>query len=199
MLSKNGDILDVYDKIKLVPFGEYIPFGNFFAQLGVFGLATDQLIGFSSGEIDGVFETDKFGLFKVLICYESIFSESAATQNKRPSWIVHITNDAWFGAFSGPQQHLTLARMRAIEQGVPLVRSANTGISAIIDPFGRIHSKLNLGTSAYIDGVLPSALKPTLYSQVGERRLSFLLFIWLLLTIMTLIFIKLLGRGKKSK
>ena len=190
MLSKNGDILDFYDKVRLVPFGEYIPFSNFFSELGIFGLATDQLMGFSSGQSKGLFKTNKLGIFKILICYESIFSADITTQNKRPNWIIHITNDAWFGLSGGPRQHLTLARMRAIEHGLPIVRSANSGISAFIDPYGRIQSQLSLVSTGYVDGLLPSALKPTFYSFLGPRFCNRLLISMLMLTILTLIIIK---------
>jgi apolipoprotein N-acyltransferase len=199
LLAKNGDILNVYDKIKLVPFGEYIPFGKLLAHLGVFGLAEDRLLGFSSGEFKGLFETNEFGTVKILICYEAIFSDDMFLQDKRPSWMIHITNDAWFGSFSGPQQHLTLARMRAIERGLPLVRSANTGISAMIGPYGRIQSQLGLGKSGSIDEFLPSALKQTFYSRLGPQLWIFLLISVLILTIVILILIKLLNRSRSCQ
>ena len=198
LLAKNGDILDVYDKIRLVPFGEYIPFGKLLSNLNIFGLATDGVIGFSSGVSTGSFKTDKLGVFKILICYEAIFAEDSKGLYERPNWLVNITNDAWFGSFSGPQQHLTLARMRAIEQGVPMVRSANTGISAIIGPYGRVSSKLNLGSRAYLDGLLPVALQPTLYSRLGPRLWNILLISFTVLTIGILIFIKLLESYRKK-
>ncbi len=190
MLAENGDILDVYDKIKLVPFGEYIPFGQLFAKMQIFGLAEDGLIGFSSGDLKYHFNTEQLGIIKILICYEAIFAQDIRSSFQRPSWIIHITNDAWFGAFSGPQQHLTLVRMRAIEQGLPIVRSANTGISAIIGPYGRIHKKLELGNAGYLDGILPSALGPTPYFLIGPKFFNLLLLNVLLLTIVSLIFIK---------
>ena len=190
MLAKNGNILNTYDKIKLVPFGEYIPFGQFLANMQIFGLAVDGLIGFSSGTSKYYFNTDKLGIFKILICYEAIFSQDMLRSTQRPSWIIHITNDAWFGAFNGPQQHLALTRMRAIEQGLPIVRSANTGISAMIGPYGRIHSKLDLGNAAYIDETLPSALEPTPYYLMGPKLCNLLLLTGLMLTIVSLIIIK---------
>ena len=198
LLAENGDIIEIYDKIKLVPFGEYIPFGEFLSSLNILGLASDGLIGFSSGKENGIFKTKKLGVFKILICYEAIFSEDQKNWDKRPSWIINITNDAWFGAFSGPYQHLTLARMRAIESGLPMVRSANTGISAMIGPFGRILSQLNLETRGYIEEFLPKGSQPTLYSRLGPTFCNFLLTIVVLLTIVSLIFISLVNRYKSS-
>jgi apolipoprotein N-acyltransferase len=105
-----------------------------------------------------------------LICYEAIFPRHARTPpgGPRPDWIVQITNDAWFGRFAGPQQHLAQARMRAVEQGVPLVRSANTGVSAVIDPAGRIAGALPLNTAGALDRPLPAPLEPPPYARFGS-------------------------------
>ena len=103
-----------------------------------------------------------------MICYESIFPNYSNNIESRADWIVHITNDAWFGNFSGPYQHLSQARVRAIEQGLPLVRSANTGISAIIDPYGNIISSIELNTAGYFDTILPDKIPPTLYARFGD-------------------------------
>ncbi len=197
MLAENGDILDVYDKIKLVPFGEYIPFGKLLNRINIFGFATDGLTGFSSGESIGLFKTNNAEIFKIIICYESIFSNGLVKPFARPSWIVHITNDAWFGDFNGPQQHLTLARMRAIEQGLPIIRSANTGISAIIGPYGRIHSKIDIDKANYLDHFLPASLKPTFYASIGARLCNLLLILVVMLTIVTLIFINLIHERRQ--
>jgi apolipoprotein N-acyltransferase len=93
--------------------------------------------------------------------------------------MVQITNDAWFGEFAGPQQHLALAQMRAIERGVPLVRAANTGISAVIDPFGNVIGQLPLGEHGRFDTRIPERLSPTLYARLGETALVVLLSIFL--------------------
>jgi apolipoprotein N-acyltransferase len=103
-----------------------------------------------------------------LICYEAIFSGQIVDRNNRPDWLVNVTNDAWFGNSSGPRQHLAAARMRAVEEGLPLVRAANTGISAVIDPVGRITATLGAGQMGVIDAALPAALPPTPYSRFGE-------------------------------
>ena len=103
-----------------------------------------------------------------LICYEAIFPGDVAVRDDRPGWIVNLTNDGWFGISTGPYQHLQQARLRAIEQGLPLVRAANTGISAVIDPVGRIVARLGLGVEGVLDASLPSAIAPTIYARVGD-------------------------------
>jgi apolipoprotein N-acyltransferase len=113
----------------------------------------------------------------VLICYEAIFPHDLIDPLQRPDWIINVTNDAWFGKSSGPYQHLAQARLRTIEQGLPLVRAANTGISAIIDPYGRIETSLDLGLEGVLDGQLPKALAPTLYSRTGDWSLLALMLV----------------------
>ncbi|PWR20891.1 apolipoprotein N-acyltransferase [Zavarzinia compransoris] len=165
-LSRDGTLAGTYDKHHLVPFGEYLPLRG---VLGLFGL--DKLavgaVDFSAGP--GPVSLDLPGLPAVLplICYEAIFPEAAADPARRPAWLVNVTNDAWFGTSSGPPQHLAQARLRAIEQGLPLARAANTGISALVDPFGRVEQALPLGEAGIIDGDLPAALPPTVFSRLG--------------------------------
>ena len=103
-----------------------------------------------------------------MICYEGIFAEEVSVPGARPRLLIMITNDAWFGKAAGPQQHLAQARLRAIEQGLPMVRSANTGISAMIDARGRILSSIPLGQAGHIDAALPPALPPTIYARLGD-------------------------------
>jgi apolipoprotein N-acyltransferase len=103
-----------------------------------------------------------------LICYEAIFPADIAARDDRPGWIVNLTNDGWFGISTGPYQHLQQVRLRAIEQGLPVVRAANTGISAVIDPLGRIVARLGLGIDGVLDSGLPSALPPTIYARAGD-------------------------------
>jgi apolipoprotein N-acyltransferase len=103
-----------------------------------------------------------------LICYETIFPGDVAAADGRPGWIVNLTNDGWFGISTGPYQHLQQARLRAIEEGLPVVRAANTGISAVIDPLGRIVARLGLGVEGVLDSSLPSAIAPTVYARSGD-------------------------------
>ncbi len=102
-----------------------------------------------------------------LICYEAIFPGDMA-RGERPGWIVNLTNDGWFGISTGPYQHLQQARLRAIEEGLPVVRAANTGISAVIDPLGRIVAQLGLGVEGVLDAGLPAASPPTVYARFGD-------------------------------
>jgi apolipoprotein N-acyltransferase len=103
-----------------------------------------------------------------LICYEAIFPGIVAANDDRPGWIVNLTNDGWFGISTGPYQHLQQARLRAIEEGLPLVRAANTGVSAVIDPLGRVVAQLGLGVEGVLDSSLPSAIPPTVYARNGD-------------------------------
>jgi apolipoprotein N-acyltransferase len=118
--------------------------------------------------------------FLPLICYEAIFPSMAASDGERPAWLLNLTNDAWFGSTSGPYQHLHQTRIRAIEQGLPIIRAANTGISAIIDAHGRIRATLPLNQMGVLDHGLPVAIEPTIFTQWGEKcfmLLAFLIFI----------------------
>jgi apolipoprotein N-acyltransferase len=110
-----------------------------------------------------------------LICYDDIFSDAVTAG--RPGWFVNVTDDSWFGPWAGPYQHFLIARVRAIEEGVPLARDANTGISAVIDPLGRIKARLGLNKQGVLDTALPQALKPTLYAIFGDLGFGILLLI----------------------
>ena len=167
VLDADGDISGIYDKQHLVPFGEYVPFGELMGRLGIQGLAASQGGGFSAGQGLRRITLPGIGEAEPLICYEAIFAEEIA-QGTRPRALIQITNDAWFGTLHGPQQHFAQSRLRAIEQGLPLVRAANTGISAVVDAKGRVVSQLSLGEAGKIDVVLPPAAKPTVYSRFGD-------------------------------
>ncbi|MFL2834318.1 MAG: nitrilase-related carbon-nitrogen hydrolase, partial [Alphaproteobacteria bacterium] len=130
---------------------------------------------------------------RTVICYEIIFPEEINPNNNDIDAIINLTNDAWFGNSSGPYQHLNSARFRAIEQGVPVLRAANTGISAVIDPYGRVIRKINLNKSGYIVSSLPNKTKKTLYSKVGD----FLFFGVLMLSVLVLLLIKMNRKNER--
>ena len=175
ILDQMGEIQNSYDKKHLVPFGEYIPFSTFINKINLKGLASDGITGFTIGKGESRMKIDGIPPFAIMICYESIFSYEIDFNTKGVDWLIHLTNDAWFGSYSGPQQHLMHSQARAIEQGLPVLRSANTGISAFIDPYGRIVQKLDLNSEGYFDSVLPDKLKTTIYSSWGAKNWNILL------------------------
>lgn len=168
LLGPQGQIESLYDKHHLVPFGEYFPYGSVFERFGLRGLAAQEGHGYSAGPGPQVIEVDGLGTALPLICYEGVFPRDVAGAPERPDFILLITNDAWFGKFSGPYQHFAQARLRSVEQGLPMIRVANTGISAMIDARGHVTASLPLGQVGYIDAPLPSALPPTLYARTGD-------------------------------
>jgi apolipoprotein N-acyltransferase len=174
VIDHDGTILDIYDKLHLVPFGEYLPFQAAMEKLGF-----QQLTKLRGGYIPGLrrktLELPHAPRVLPLICYEAIFPGEVVPPNDRPSWIVNVTNDGWFGISTGPYQHLQQARMRAIEEGLPVVRAANTGISAVVDPLGRVVARLGLGVEGVLDAGLPSALPPPLYARVGDLPAAILM------------------------
>ncbi len=168
VLRPDGTAEAVYDKHHLVPFGEYIPFQAGIARLGLPALSTLTRGGFTPGSGPHLVSVPGVPPFLPLICYEAIFPDGLRAPEGRPEWLLQVTNDAWFGEASGPYQHLAQARMRAIEQGLPLARVANTGVSAMIDPYGRVEASLGLGEAGHLDVELPGPLPPTLYSRYGD-------------------------------
>ena len=184
LIDQDKKIRDIYHKVHLVPFGEYMPFHDILSKLPFMKIITGD-IGFDSGkEINSIYT--KVGNARIAICYEIIFPEEINPNNEKLDLIINITNDAWFGNSSGPFQHFNSSRFRAIEQGIPVFRSANTGISAIIDPYGRIIDKIGLGKKGSIFSPLPKKTLETYYSKVGD----FLFFGVLILTLLIMIFLK---------
>ncbi|MBI5262901.1 MAG: apolipoprotein N-acyltransferase [Bradyrhizobium sp.] len=167
VIDHDGSVLSVYDKLHLVPFGEYLPFQDLMEEFGLEQLTKVQG-GFIAGTGRRPLPVPGAPAALPLICYEAIFPDDVAPRNDRPGWMLNLTNDGWFGISTGPHQHLQQARMRAIEQGLPLVRAANTGISAVIDPVGRTIAQLGLGVEGVLDSKLPSAIAPTIYARTGD-------------------------------
>jgi len=167
VVDHDGNVLSIYDKLHLVPFGEFLPFQDWMEKLG-FEQLTKVQGGFIPGTQHHPLPVPHAPRVLPLICYEAIFPGVVASGDNRPGWIVNVTNDGWFGISTGPYQHLQQARVRAIEQGLPLVRAANTGISAVIDPVGRIVARLGLGIEGVLDSGLPSVIRPTVYARVGD-------------------------------
>ena len=172
VVESGGVISASYDKVHLVPFGEYLPFDGLLRFLG---LAQFVHIpgGFTPGGTRKLLLVGGLPAALPLICYEAIFPEEsqlqlATREAVRPGVLLNLTNDSWFGLTSGPYQHLAQARLRAIEQGLPMIRAANTGISAVIDPYGRYVARLPLGVEGVLDSPLPQALAPTIYAEFGN-------------------------------
>lgn len=171
-----GQVIATYDKEHLVPFGEYMPLGEVFARFGVHGLAASEGGGFTSGSDQPLIDLPGLGLFRPLICYEASFAQEIVTGDQRPDALLLVTNDAWFGQDAGPYQHLAHARLRAVEQGLPVIRSANTGVSAMIDGYGKIIDQLPLGVAGHFDAQLPPPLPATVYSKTGDWPVILFLF-----------------------
>ena len=173
-LGSDGQIIAEYHKQKLVPFGEYLPFADWLEPLGLRKLVA-MPVGFKPGPGPKTIDLPSTPAFAALVCYEAIFPRQLVDRGARPRWLVNVTNDAWFGRSFGPYQHFAQARMRAIEEGLPLVRAANTGISAVVDPYGRVLHRLGLNLSGTIDSRLPIALSATFYAKHGNHVFFFLI------------------------
>ncbi len=171
LVLKHGAVVGAYDKTHLVPFGEYLPLQNFLESMGLEQL-TQLRGGFSAGAERKNLTVQGF-TFAPLICYEIIFP--ARLNAPRPDMLLNVTNDAWFGHTIGPHQHFAQSRMRSIETGLPLIRAANTGISALIDGKGRVLAALPLGQSGVLDTALPAAEPATIYARYGDAGFCALL------------------------
>ena len=173
-IDSDGRVVDVYDKIHLVPFGEYLPFQAFLESLGVMQM-TGVRGGFSAGAGPRLLKVPGVPHTLPLICYEIIFPGEIGIEpgrrgeGEQPGWMLNVTNDAWFGSSAGPYQHFHQARVRAVEQGLPLARAANTGISAVVDPKGRILADIALDEKGVIDAEIPARGPATVYTLWGSR------------------------------
>lgn len=173
-IGGDGRVAAVYDKAHLVPFGEYLPFYQLLEPLGI-----TKLTGGSGGYTQGsgvrtlaISGTPPFG---PLICYELIFPGAVTDSEHRPDWLVTMTDDSWFGPWTGPYQHLGIAKVRAAEEGLAIVRAANTGVSAVIDPYGRVVNSLGLDLAGILDVALPKPISRTVYSYFGDGIFAVLL------------------------
>lgn len=166
-INPSGAVLATYDKVHLVPLGEYIPFHRQLAPVsGFIGRGS-----FEEGESRTTISLPGLAGFSPVICYEAIFPGEVTGPGERPRWLLNVTNDAWFGLSSGPYQHLVSARLRAVEEGLPMIRAANTGISAVIDANGQVLASLGMQQQGIIDHPLPPPLEATPYSRWGDWTL----------------------------
>jgi apolipoprotein N-acyltransferase len=175
VFGPHGALAALYDKIHLVPFGEFLPF-----QAGLEAIGLEQLTrlrgGFASGAAPRpLLSLDGLPPIGALICYEAIFPGEVVQGSERPGLLLNLTNDGWFGDTSGPQQHFHQARVRAVEQGVPLVRAANNGVSAVIDAEGRVLARLALNARGVIDSALPKSRPPPPYARFGDGLFAVML------------------------
>jgi apolipoprotein N-acyltransferase len=177
VIDPDGSIQGVYDKVHLVPFGEYLPFQRVLERVGLRNL-TKQVGGFQSGDRRRAMDVPRAPKMLALICYEAIFQGAAVPRGEqRPGWLVNVTNDGWFGISTGPYQHFQQSRVLAIAEGLPMVRAANTGISAVIDPLGRVINSLPLGAEGIFDSRLPNPVGPTFFVIVGDYVLILFLVV----------------------
>ncbi|HYI04218.1 MAG TPA: apolipoprotein N-acyltransferase [Reyranella sp.] len=181
VVDGTGAIAATYDKVHLVPLGEYIPFHKQLAPVsGMIGRGSFEV---GEGRVTLV-PTNGLPSFSPIICYEAIFPAAVTGPGERPQWLLNITNDAWFGLTSGPYQHLTSARLRTIEEGLPMIRAANTGVSAVIDAYGRVLKSLDMQQEGIIDHRLPAPRVATPYARWGD---------WTLLVMVAFLSVTLIG------
>lgn len=165
-IGRDAEILAAYDKAHLVPFGEYLPFQDALESIGLRQL-TKLRGGYSAGPGLRTLTLPGLPPFAPLVCYEIVFPGEVVEAGHRPEWMLNVTNDAWYGMTPGPWQHLHQARLRAVEEGLPVARAANNGISAMIDPMGRIVADLTLGAVGVVDADLPKSTESTVFSRFG--------------------------------
>ena len=173
-IDQSARIVGTYDKFHLVPFGEYMPLRGVLPLQKI----TPGAVDFSAGPGPRTLALPGLPPVSLLICFEVIFPGNVLDRGNRPRWLLNLTNDAWFGESTGPYQHFAAARLRAVEEGLALVRAANTGISAVVDPYGRVIARLGLGVDGVLDSPLPLPLEGlTPYARFGG---------WILLGLLTI-------------
>lgn len=181
-----GSVIGTYDKHHLVPFGEYLPLREFIPAWLNLGKLTPGAIDFTAGAGPVTLHLPGLPPVSPLICYEIIFPRAVTDDADRPQLLINVTNDAWFGISTGPYQHFVSARFRAAEEGIPVARAANTGISGVIDAYGRVVISLGLNRQGVIDSPLPRALgEPPPYARLGDAMLPIVIIVWALLAATT--------------
>ena len=192
VIGSGGSILDTYDKIHLVPFGEYLPFDAILRRLGLHNFVAIPG-GFEAGTTRNILHIPGLPAAVPLICYEAIFpgEVGVTVETEAPRFMLNVTNDGWFGLTSGPSQHFAQVRLRTIEEGLPMIRGAGTGISAIVDAYGRIVASLPLGAAGLLDGTLPKPARPTTFARHPTVAL-------IVVCIATVLIWWLLRRGERS-
>jgi apolipoprotein N-acyltransferase len=183
VVNDEGVIVASYDKLHLVPFGEYLPpiLETLIRSVGLSEFVSVPG-GFAAGERRQPLIVRGLPPAAAVICYEAVFPGEVTPRGPRPGFILNLTNDGWFGQTSGPYQHFAQARLRTIEEGLPLIRVANTGISGVVDPYGRVVASLPLGTEGVLDAGLPRSGPVTLYAQFGDVIFAGLVVAFLLLS-----------------
>ncbi|MBI4968899.1 MAG: apolipoprotein N-acyltransferase [Rhodospirillales bacterium] len=177
-IDGQGRVVGAYDKVHLVPFGEYVPLRGLLPIERIVPSKAD----FSTGPGPVSLALPGLPPASPLICYEVIFPGAVTDPANRPAWLLNVTNDGWFGMSSGPYQHLAAAILRAVEEGLPLVRAANTGISVVVNPYGRTVSHLKLGQTGFLDSPLPKPTPlPTYYSRFRDTPFLFIALVSVLL------------------
>ena len=167
IIDKQGEIVDFYDKSHLVPFGEYIPLRRYLPEW--VRPVANTVADFKPGKSHKTFKLKDYPAFGALICYEIIFPAQVVNRKNKPQFLVNLTNDGWYGTSAGPYQHLVTARLRAVEEGIAVIRAANTGISAVISAAGQTLASLPLNYRGIIDVPLPAKLSiTTFYGQYGN-------------------------------
>jgi len=167
-VGPDGRVLAAFDKFHLVPFGEYVPFRRFFPGIAAVAAGPSE---FTPGPGPVTWDFPGIPAVSPLVCYEIVFPAAVADRAARPAWIANATNDAWYWRTAGPHQHFAIARMRAVEEGVPVVRAALTGVSGVVDPYGRVVASLGLDRAGTVDAPLPAAAPPTPYARFGDLAL----------------------------